>query len=48
MDAAERAGMHWRLWQKIEAGDTNATLQTLVRLAKALGVDAADLLSPPL
>jgi transcriptional regulator with XRE-family HTH domain len=43
MDAAERAGMHWRHWQKVEAGDLNATIQTLARVARVLGVEAADL-----
>lgn len=43
MDASERVHIHWRLWQKVEAGDTNATIQTLVRVAEALGVDARDL-----
>ena len=35
--------MHWRLWQKIEAGDTNITLRTLSRVASALSVDAREL-----
>jgi transcriptional regulator with XRE-family HTH domain len=42
--AAERAEMHWRHWQKIEAGEVNLTLQTLVRVAEALRVDVAALL----
>ena len=42
---ADRAGMNWRHWQKVEAGDTNATLQTLVRIGDALGVDPAVLLA---
>jgi transcriptional regulator with XRE-family HTH domain len=42
--AAERAEMHWRHWQKIEAGEINITLHTLIRLAKVLGVDVAALL----
>ena len=37
--------MHWRLWQKLEAGDTNVTLRTLVRVAAALDVDPRDLLA---
>jgi transcriptional regulator with XRE-family HTH domain len=45
--AAERAEMHWRHWQKIEAGAINLTLVTLVRLAKALQVDVAVLLRDP-
>lgn len=43
--AAESVGVHWRLWQKIEAGDTNITLWTLVRVADALDVDPRDLLA---
>ena len=36
--------MHWRHWQKIEAGHTNLTLFTLVRVADALDVDPSELL----
>jgi DNA-binding XRE family transcriptional regulator len=35
-DAAERAGIYWRHWQKIEAGQVNATIATLVSVAVAL------------
>lgn len=42
--ASERAEMHWRHWQKIEAGHANATLATVVKLADALNVDPKDLL----
>jgi transcriptional regulator with XRE-family HTH domain len=45
--SSERAEMHWRHWQKIEAGQVNITLQTLVRLAEVLGIDPADLLREP-
>ena len=45
IDASEKVEMHWRLWQKLEAGDTNVTLRTLVRVATALGVDPRDLLA---
>lgn len=45
--ASERAEMHWRHWQKIEAGQVNITLQTLVRLAEVLGTDPSDLLREP-
>jgi len=41
---AARAEMHWRHWQKIEAGETNATLATVVKMADALDVDPNDLL----
>ena len=39
-----RQVIHWRHWQKIEAGETNLTLKTLDRVADALGVDPAELL----
>ena len=42
--AAKRAEIHWRHWQKIEAGQINATLFTLKRVADALNVTPADLL----
>ena len=45
--AGQRAEMHWRLWQKIEAGVTNATMFTLTRVADALDMDPADLLREP-
>jgi transcriptional regulator with XRE-family HTH domain len=45
-EVAHRAGMHWRHWQKVEAGEVNATLKTLARLSDALGVDPAELLKP--
>lgn len=43
IDAAESVGLHWRLWQKLEAGDNNVTLFTIVRVAEALDVDPRDL-----
>jgi transcriptional regulator with XRE-family HTH domain len=43
VDASELVGMHWRMWQKIEAGDTNVTLRNLARVAKALRVDVREL-----
>lgn len=45
-EAADRAEMHWRHWQKVEACEVNTTLRTLARLAGALGLDPADLLAP--
>ena len=45
--ASERAEMHWRHWQKIEAGQTNVTLFTLVRVADALNTEPSSLLSDP-
>jgi transcriptional regulator with XRE-family HTH domain len=46
-NAARRAEIHWRHWQKIEAGQINATLFTLKRVAHALNVSPADLLRDP-
>jgi transcriptional regulator with XRE-family HTH domain len=45
--ASARAEMHWRHWQKIEAGEVNVTLQTLIRLGLSLDADPADLISAP-
>ncbi len=45
--AAERAGVHWRHWQKIEAVEVNLTVETLAKLARALGVEARALLRKP-
>ncbi len=44
--AAEISDLHWRHWQKVEAGECNATLATLQRLADALSVNAEVLLRP--
>lgn len=41
--ASESVGMHWRMWQKIEGGETNVTLRNLARVAKALRVDVREL-----
>jgi transcriptional regulator with XRE-family HTH domain len=45
--AAARVKMNLRHWQKIEAGEINVTLNTLAKVAQALGVDPADLLDDP-
>jgi transcriptional regulator with XRE-family HTH domain len=44
-EIAHRATLHWRHWQKVEAGEVNLTLATLVRLASALDVEPARLLA---
>ncbi len=41
--AAEAIGIAPRHYQKIEAGDVNATVATLVNVAKAFGVTIKDL-----
>jgi transcriptional regulator with XRE-family HTH domain len=43
--ASTRAGLFGRHWQKVEAGESNATLKTLVRLALALSVEPAELIA---
>lgn len=44
MAAAEKAGsMSMRYWQFLEAGERNATLKTVVAIARALKVDPRDL-----
>ncbi len=44
LEAAERAEIYWRKWQKIEEGEVNLTVDTLEQIAEALEVDAAVLL----
>jgi transcriptional regulator with XRE-family HTH domain len=46
-EAAARAEIHWRMWQKVESRQSNATLFTLARLANPLDVDPKDLLYEP-
>jgi transcriptional regulator with XRE-family HTH domain len=43
-DVAEALSLVPRQYQKIEAGEVNVTLRSLVRIAAALGVRARDLL----
>jgi transcriptional regulator with XRE-family HTH domain len=44
--AAVLADVHWRYWQKVEAGEVNATLAIITRMANALGVEPQHLLLP--
>lgn len=44
-EAAHRAGIHWRHWQKVEAGETSATLRTVARISNALEVEPGELLA---
>ena len=44
--AAARAHVHWRYWQRIEAGEVNATIPKITRMANALGVEPQHLLLP--
>lgn len=38
-EAASKAGIDYKRWQRIESGDVNATIRTLVRVASACRVD---------
>src|SRR5262249_27384062 len=42
--ASERAGIHWRLWQKVEAAQAHVTLRMGEQLSRGLGVDGGALL----
>ena len=39
MGLAERAGMHFTMISRLERGERNVSLQTIVRIAEALDVD---------
>ena len=41
--ASERGGLDLKHWQKVEAGQLNVTLVTLLRIARGLNVEIADL-----
>lgn len=41
---AERAGVHRTFVGRIERGETNITLQNILRIARALGIKASRLL----
>lgn len=44
-DMADLAGMHWTNWGKIERGQANPSLTTIVRMAGVLDIDPAELVS---
>jgi transcriptional regulator with XRE-family HTH domain len=44
-DAAAAAELDWRRWQRIEEGTVNATIKTLVRVARAVRKDFWSLLA---
>lgn len=44
-DMADLAGMHWTNWGKIERGQANPSLTTIVQIAGVLDVDPATLVS---
>ena len=46
-EAAERGAVDRRQWQRVEAGETNATLRTLARLSRALDVRVSLLFMDP-
>jgi transcriptional regulator with XRE-family HTH domain len=45
--AGERAEMSWTHWQRVELGQMNVTIQTIVRLANVLDLSLAQLFAPP-
>jgi transcriptional regulator with XRE-family HTH domain len=45
-DLADRAEIRRALISDLERGETNATLDTVVRIAMALGVEPAELFKP--
>ena len=45
-DAAHRAGIDYKRWQRLEAGQVNATVRTLVRVSGAVKTDFWSLLAP--
>jgi transcriptional regulator with XRE-family HTH domain len=42
-DASIKAGMSYRWWQRLEAGESGPTVRTLIRIADALGIGFWDL-----
>jgi transcriptional regulator with XRE-family HTH domain len=46
-DAAVRAALHWRHFQKIEVGTVNVCLSSLVGIAAALDTTIPELFAPP-
>lgn len=47
LEASERAGLDSRQWQRVEHEASNATLNTLARVAAALDTSIAELFAPP-
>lgn len=43
-DMEERGFPTWQHWQKIEAGQKDITLSTLIRIARALRIKSSELL----
>jgi len=44
-EAAHRAKLHSRHWQKLEAGEVNVTIGTLARVSDALDLSVPELLT---
>jgi len=45
-EAAATAGIDYKRWQRLEAGEVNLTVRTLIRVAAAVGADYWRLLTP--
>jgi transcriptional regulator with XRE-family HTH domain len=46
-EAAHRAGIDYKRWQRLETGSVNATVRTLIRAARAVRKDLWQLLASP-
>ena len=46
VDLAEKAGVSYRYYQRIEAGGANITMSTLHRLAQFFGIHPCELMPP--
>jgi transcriptional regulator with XRE-family HTH domain len=45
--AGKRAEMSWTHWQRVEYGEMNVTIQTIVRIANVLDMKPSELLAQP-
>lgn len=45
-EAAAKAGIDYKRWQRVEAGEVNATIRTLNRVATTLGITLWELCGP--
>lgn len=45
MALADRAGLHFTYVSSVERGERNVSLENILRLASALGIDAGELVS---
>ena len=43
--AAAKAGIDYKRWQRLEAGEVNATIRTLVRVSRGVGISFWELVA---